>query len=158
MLHVRYSVCGPCILSVKCCSLNSTADSMSTPANSLSCFSPSCRLLLVSPLLGSASLLLCVLWHAWVFRSARPWVSLFLSDAFSSIKGSAGIEPNCSLVYLQSLDYFLSCVFNLSNGFQQLSRLRNISVKTGYLVIAHQEKLSYFFVEVWYLNQHQLQK
>lgn len=125
---------------------------MSAQANSVLLFSPSCRLFWISPVLGSASLLLCVLWHAQVFSSVSLWVSLFLFSVFRSVKMRCWTK----LFLCVSLDYFFSCMFSLSNGFQQLDGLRNTFVQTTQLVIAYYDKLSNSFVEVWYLSQCQL--
>lgn len=91
--------CDHCILSVRCCSLCSTADHVSTQANSVSCCSLPAAGCSWSPYCWA--LQACCYVCCGMPRFLGLWVlgvSLFLSDAFRSVKGSARIGPNCSFV------------------------------------------------------------
>lgn len=77
--------CGPCTLSDRSRNLSSTADHMSTPANNASCSS--------LPAAGWAMQACCC-----VFCGAHRFLGLQVLGfhfSFRSVKGSAGIGPNC---------------------------------------------------------------
>lgn len=88
--HVPWKIqCGYCIFGVRCCSLSSVADCVSTAANSMSCSLPAA---------GYSWAPHC--WALWAcchvccdtdkFLSLRI-LGFHFSDAFRSVKGSAGV-------------------------------------------------------------------